>query len=89
MFRRGDIVMRLSHYERDKVGQKAFLITAKAEAVKKLGTMINEALLNDDDEAVKMYVDVIEQHLNSMLKLVQEIRKIIEKDMVEGSGVQK
>ena len=78
MFRRSDGEMKLSHYERDKVGQKAFLITAKAEAVKKLGTMINEALLNDDDEAVKMYVDVIEQHLNSMLKILNEIKETLE-----------
>jgi len=71
--------MKLSQYEEDKVGQKAFMITAKAVAVQKLAGMINEALLNDDYEAVKMYVDVIGQHLNSMLGLLNEIKEIFEK----------
>lgn len=59
----------------DKVGDKPLRLTVKAEAVKKLASLISEADLNDDYESIKIYADVIEFQLNAMLKLVREIRE--------------
>jgi len=76
----------LAWYERDKAGEKNLLVMAKAEAVKKLSTLISEAFTNDDLEAIPLYLETIEQQLQAMLKLVHEIREIIEKKRGENDG---
>jgi hypothetical protein len=59
----------------DKTGDRPLRLTVKAEAVKKLASLISEADLNEDYESIKMYADVIEYQLNAMLRLVREIRE--------------
>jgi len=77
--------MKLSWHEKDSARQKNILIMSKAEAIKKISSIIMEAFVNEDYDAIVMYANVIEQQLQAMLKLVHEIREIIEKNRGEDS----
>jgi len=77
---------KLPWYERDNAGQKNLLIMSKAEAIKKLSTIISEAFVNEDYDAIILYANVIEQQLQAMLNLVRELRDLIEKNKVESNG---
>jgi len=60
----------------DKIGDRPLIIMVKAEAVKKLASLMSDAVLNGDYESIKVYVDAIEFQSNAILRIVREIREI-------------
>jgi hypothetical protein len=74
--------MSLPWYDTATIKNRAIKIRNKAIAIRKLTSLVSEAVSSEDYKIVMFYIDTIEEQLKDMLKYCGDMRTILIKNGV-------
>lgn len=74
--------MSLPWYDVSIIKNRATKIRNKTIAIRKLASLISEAMLSGDYRVAMLYIDTIEEHLKEMLEYCGDMRNVLIKNGV-------